>query len=340
MTRHTIICHDPGEYSLAVSSPVNFRESVSIPTFEQSQISFYRDLWQELHTQTKTKEQFEAWVKKVPNFGCGCANWLADYIAKTPPPNSDLAEYGFELHNAVNTKLGKPLFSWLEFAIKCRIDLIPNQPKLSGLVAVTSLAPHRLERQSVCLNSWKQFGLDIVSVNSEAEIESMASSYPQVSRWVSAEFEKTPKINSLIDVARESPILLINSDIEIFGNQSRLLELVASRKNSIGIRHNYEGHPNEATRELWGLDAFMIYPEQVEKLSRVDFTIGKPMWDYWLATELEAMGDCEWIGEPYFYHRAHPVAWTQEECTAAHEAYAKRFEAMDWAAWRRSKPFS
>jgi len=78
----------------------------------------YYALWNELHTEVRTAEQFEAWVKRVPSFGCSCASWLKDYLAKNPLPDGDLAEYGWTLHNSVNAKLGKPEFSWAEFETK------------------------------------------------------------------------------------------------------------------------------------------------------------------------------------------------------------------------------
>ena len=164
--------------------------------------------------------------------------------------------------------------------------------------------------------------------------------YPQVAKWIVAEFEVTPKINSLLDVAvaEDTAILVINSDIEIYGDQSRLTDLVANRKNGFGIRHNYETQPGDATIEQWGLDAFLVYPAQVRRLSRVEFSIGKPMWDYWLPWELEQIEECEWITIPYFFHRSHPVAWTQEECTSAHEAFAAQFGPMDWTQWRGARP--
>ena len=78
----------------------------------------YHALWHSLHSEVRTAEQFADWVKCVPSFGCGCQSWLKDYLAKTPLPDGDLAEYGFELHNAVNAKLSKPLFAWFEFLAK------------------------------------------------------------------------------------------------------------------------------------------------------------------------------------------------------------------------------
>lgn len=299
--------------------------------------------WRELYGMNPpTREKLVAFSQTLPSFGCSCSEHFSGYIAEHPPDFEDWFAWCVEAHNAVNIRQNKRVISLAEAKTIHPQFGWRGQKRISNFVAVTSLAPHRFERQSVCLDSWRQFGLDVISVNSQAEIDSMASSYPQVSRWFVADANPTPKINSLIDVAtaEDAAVLVINSDIEIYGDQSRLVDLVANRKNAIGIRHNYAETPGDATREPWGLDAYLIYPEQVAKLSRVGFTIGKPMWDYWLAVELEAIGACEWIGDPYFFHRSHPVAWSQEECTTAHQIYADRFGAKNWAEWRKSKPFS
>ncbi len=80
-------------------------------------VSKFNELWHQLHTEVRTAEQFTNWVTRVPSFGCGCASWLKDYLAKNPP-HDDLRRYGWELHCAVNQKLGKPEFSWAEFETK------------------------------------------------------------------------------------------------------------------------------------------------------------------------------------------------------------------------------
>jgi hypothetical protein len=79
--------------------------------------TLYHQLWDELHTQVKTAEQFAEWVNRVPSFGCGCANWLRDYV-RDNPPTDDLREYGWRLHNSVSRKLNKTEFSWDEFEAK------------------------------------------------------------------------------------------------------------------------------------------------------------------------------------------------------------------------------
>lgn len=76
--------------------------------------STYHALWQSLHSEVSTAEQFADWVKRVPSFGCGCASWLREYVA-ADPPTGDLREYGWRLHNAVNAKLNKAFFVWPDF---------------------------------------------------------------------------------------------------------------------------------------------------------------------------------------------------------------------------------
>ena len=295
--------------------------------------------------ESPTPEKLTAWRAKVPKVACDCVSFLDLYFAKREhqPRFDDWFRWTFELRNAVRVqKLGLPAWDWGAAMKQWRPHLAwGKQAPLAGLVAVTSLSPNRLERQLICLDSWRKFGLEIIAVNSPSEIESMRYSYP-VSEWVPAEFAKTPKINSLLDVSTQldTPLLLINSDIEIYGDQSRLIDLVRARKPAIGIRHNYDSQPGDSTLERWGLDAYLLYPEQVERLPQVDWAIGKPMWDYWLAWELDRLGySPEWIGDPYFFHKSHPIAWSQAECTEAHTNFNAQFGQMDWVAWRKQQPF-
>lgn len=305
-------------------------------------LSRYHDLWNELHSgQITTQDQFDNWLERLPNKDCDCRAWVKEHIANNPPRFSDMPKYGWELHNAVNRKLSKRDFSWWEFAIRYDLDL-PIQPETSSIIAVTSFAPDRLERQTVCLDSWVKLGLRVVSVNSQSEIDSMKDGYPQVSKWIATEFEKTPNINSLIDVAvsESSPILIVNSDIEIYGDQDRLAKLIQDRKNAVGVRHNYETRPSESNQEQWGVDAFIVYPEQAPLINRADFRIGVPMWDWWLPWEIDRIGgDCEWIDEPYFFHKSHDVAWDQATCNEKKNYFAKRFGFVDFIKWRRNKSF-
>lgn len=226
-----------------------------------------------------------------------------------------------------------------------------TQPIMTGVYAVTSLSPKKQHQknQPKCLDSWKRFGLEIVSVNTSEEIAELRDIYPQVTVWHECNdqgaFYKKPtqRINCLIDVAVwfERSVLLLNSDIEIYGDQSKIEAMVQNGTSAIGIRYNYEGTQGSATIEPYGLDAILIQQEVAERLDRVPFSIGKPIWDYWLAWNMNGLGiKIEWIGEPLFYHELHPINWTQAEWSQGSTWFIDRYrEAMNWLHWRQSMPF-
>lgn len=223
------------------------------------------------------------------------------------------------------------------------------QAPIASVVAVTSISPNpaSFDKQAIAIDSWQQLGLTVYSVNTSTEINQLQDQFPGV-QWIindepSDGFYTTPTqpINRLIDVSLDlnKPILLINSDIRIYGSQSRLLEAVALGQSLIGIRYNFASDPGDSIAEQWGLDAFLLYPDQVSSLARVPYAVGRPMWDYWLAWSLDRLPRAvDWVTEPYFFHMAHPVAWSDTDATLGHVYFAEHFEVVDWGLWRPSKP--
>jgi hypothetical protein len=59
----------------------------------------------------KTIEQLTEWELLIPQYGCSCKRFYAEWKAANPPdftsPEAFFA-WGVALHNAVNAKLGKP----------------------------------------------------------------------------------------------------------------------------------------------------------------------------------------------------------------------------------------
>jgi len=72
-----------------------------------------REHWRKLHTQTFDATTFEAWVAAIP--GCSACQMDFRKIIETFPPDFERwNRWTWEIHNAVNRKLGKPELSWLE----------------------------------------------------------------------------------------------------------------------------------------------------------------------------------------------------------------------------------
>lgn len=191
-------------------------------------------------------------------------------------------------------------------------------------IAATSLAPgdRDFDKQTAALNTWGKFGLSITAVQRTGEIEELKSRYPQVTRWVAndetgSEYDNpTQPINKIADVATETGqvVLVINADIEVYGNQEMLTEALKTKKQIVGIRWNHDGNYQAAKRERWGLDVFSFSPEMAASLPRMPLSIGRPFWDYWIPIHcLATQTPMHFIGERLFYHRRHEVNWSRSD---------------------------
>jgi len=77
---------------------------------DEARAKLGRELWSELHARPMTQHQFEEWCNRVPAFGCSCRKDLLAYIDKHPVDWDNFYEWGVLLHDAVNVKLGKPVW--------------------------------------------------------------------------------------------------------------------------------------------------------------------------------------------------------------------------------------
>jgi hypothetical protein len=224
-------------------------------------------------------------------------------------------------------------------------------PVKEDWVIVTSLSPmpHHQESQDVCLRSWARLGAKIYSGNLPSEIELLRSKYSGVEfvevRGSNAFERQTPRIYDLMQIGGNVPKLLINSDIEILGDGSRISAAAADGSAIVGIRYNWAGSRAKAQQEHWGLDVFMLHPNQIATFPDIDFAIGQVMWDYWIPFHLNLHGfKIDWIGQPYFYHAAHEIHWQSDSFPMAQKMLDGHYKIEDiyedWAEWRREQPYN
>jgi hypothetical protein len=229
------------------------------------------------------------------------------------------------------------------------LSVVVPQPPIEGLTAVTSLSllPHHIGVQERCLRTWLDMGLRIVAGNSEQDIEKLRGIYPYVEFrpcGQSASYDRpTARIYDLMRLVEE-PILLINSDIEMHGSQAMLLDALRSRESIVGLRHNYDTGIFDAIVEPWGVDAFLLFPEAIATFPDLDFAIGQTMWDYWIPKHLESIGaKMRWAGEPFFFHKSHPVHWKHESLETGRKMLADLYGIEDsmaaWQKWRMERPY-
>ena len=184
------------------------------------------------------------------------------------------------------------------------------------IVAVTSLKPEGPDRhQEMCIGSWERFGLDVLIVES---------------------VEK-PTIASLVETARKKNgnILVINSDIELYGSNDCVSELMNTGMFGVGIRNNYVEMPEYNVAERYGLDAFFIPPDI--QVPEDGFRIGIPLWDYWLPWHVTTVQKkpFHWLGHKTLFHKRHPLRWTESEWRASSDNFnAKYNPPPSWEGWR------
>lgn len=83
------------------------------PSRKLSQSIQQRDHWRKLHTTLFTPHEFELWIQAIP----GCSSCQRDFrrlIEHNPPRFDDWHKWTWEIHNAVNEKLGKQLIAWTD----------------------------------------------------------------------------------------------------------------------------------------------------------------------------------------------------------------------------------
>jgi hypothetical protein len=55
-------------------------------------------------------------------------------------------------------------------------------------------------------------------------------------------------------------------------------------------------------------------PEMAETVPDLPFTIGQPVWDYWLPHHFRSLGYAfHWLREPLLFHVRHDVQWSRQD---------------------------
>lgn len=167
---------------------------------------------------------------------------------------------------------------------------------------VTSLSPHRTDRQKYCLSTWRKIGLPITAVQMASEVESMQEVYPEVDTWVPVERggeelgrPNCPRIFDMIQQAKDEPVILINSDISTKDDPRdfmRTWDSGSERKDVLAVcaRKDYRRAGEKKVLNPYGIDTFRILPEMVGVFPDRNWCIGYPGWDYSLLIEAYQAG--------------------------------------------------
>jgi glycosyltransferase involved in cell wall biosynthesis len=104
--------HPSGRSPIDATSPIFQQGLVRMPSGVEH--------WAELHLQRKpTREWFDSWLARIPNFGCGCVNNFTPILERFKPSISEIIDSSpvdqakwfaltVDIHNAVNIDLKRP----------------------------------------------------------------------------------------------------------------------------------------------------------------------------------------------------------------------------------------
>lgn len=191
-----------------------------------------------------------------------------------------------------------------------------------AIFALTSLTPtpERVELQCSCIQSWRDAGLQVRSFNHSSEIPALAQLYEV--EFVPVERTSAPvfgqhyiPINAMLDWAAEqlAPVMLINSDIQL---RMSPWELMRARWLSDGglcffVRYNHDGDLAGASRELHGIDAFLLHGCDAYLLPESFLSMGQPFWDFWIPYFFVFHSRSVYSIEfPVAFHRNHETNWS------------------------------
>jgi hypothetical protein len=184
----------------------------------------------------------------------------------------------------------------------------------------TSIAPGpRIDVQRRAVESWREAGLNFVSLNSPAEIEQLAARFPDVDfipQFRDARLavgKPVIYINDILQHFRNSGadrFGIINSDIFVNG---AAMDVVISQSENVFIacpRTEVENF-GDATGSLdpIGYDAFFFARAALPVWNETQFCLGMPFWDHWFPMmPLLARHTCLKLHSPVFQHIPHPVS--------------------------------
>ena len=186
----------------------------------------------------------------------------------------------------------------------------------------TSISPRRKERQQKCIQSWLTLGCKVTAIQSEGEASTLQKDYPEVNfietNQVGDMFHrpKLVRIRAILDQARTSPILILNSDIEVRATAEEfesIWRVTGNKTLQMGIR--WDEHPDGSKKLLkYGIDAFLITPEISKDLNDIGMTMGCPAWDYWVPIHLQRKGyQLQTSKHESLIHEVHTQNWSRQD---------------------------
>ncbi len=194
------------------------------------------------------------------------------------------------------------------------------------MIAITSIAPgHKnFDNQAKAIESWVNAGYEVVSMNSEEEIELLKDfknvKFVSTLRHNKHMFGKPYVIvSAIIDYLKEvksEHSLIINSDIIINDTNNITESLKARSEEGIIVmnRGDFQEDMSQFKAYDKGFDGFFINGKDLYVFPQTILCLGQCHWDFWLPY-IASMGGIKLIKlkEPYIFHAVHSIQYSVED---------------------------
>lgn len=193
--------------------------------------------------------------------------------------------------------------------------------------ALTSISPKHVMShvQPMATKSWADAGFKVLSFNCPNEISVLKEAFPDVQfipcyRTMEGVF-KAPyvPISAFIDYAKEhdlGQVMLINSDIVLRDEANEFDKYWDWAVNGLVIarRENHDGTFVNRSKELYGIDVFVINCLYYHLIPQSMFCMGQTWWDYWIPYRfIKSNNNVFEVKEALFFHQTHKLQYNREE---------------------------
>lgn len=227
---------DPNQ--MVVELPIGhdwFPAEITVPSIS----SYFRAKWRELHNMdSPTKEKLSEFAASLPTFSCECKEHFTDLIERIPPRlnKDEFYTWTWEIHNAINLKLDKPLLGLLDALSESErgtneddgfvqllqpVILQPVSEPVSSRALIT-VAPDSKSQLELAITGDRMrayasnHGLDFVAITSLSKQRYLAANKYAYSE-VAVRYEQSLWLDTDVVVAPDSPSIFDSVPVESWG---------------------------------------------------------------------------------------------------------------------------
>jgi hypothetical protein len=171
--------------------------------------------------------------------------------------------------------------------------------------------------QKACINSWKEAGFEVVSLNNECEINELKTrglNVQLISNGTDSERSSIENFFKLIMASEDRVVAIINADCLLmhYDNFFRAIGQAARESIVLFERLNLAPETMRPTGlHCFGFDGFFFDSSFIRYVDRVEpWLIGQPFWDYWFPLSLINVGArLKMPDAPGLIHVNHEMRW-------------------------------